>query len=117
MPGRNGSPAPMTDNPGAFRWLIYRRLGAPWERCGSLARIGLPVVVRSPPITQLFDPSPLSVSLSFLTISYSADTGSGLLDVAADVFSSFSWRCPSAGLAWLAPGGSLVSFGVAVARS
>ena len=32
--------------------------GIPNPRCGSLARIGLPLIVRSPEMTQLFEPMP-----------------------------------------------------------
>src|SRR5260370_3722493 len=48
--------APVTSNPGARRCTKYHGDGIENSRCGSLARIGLPVADRSPEITHAFDP-------------------------------------------------------------
>src|SRR5688572_14646535 len=49
--GSPGSVAPITSNPGAVRWLSYEVDGVVRPRCGSLARIGLPVADNLPAIT------------------------------------------------------------------
>ena len=55
-PGIPGSVAPVTSRSGAFRCTRYHSLGQLQSRCGSLARIGLPVAERAPEIAQAFDP-------------------------------------------------------------
>src|SRR5690606_2992471 len=46
------------------RWAKYQMEGADSRRCGSLARRGLPVVVRVPATTQLFDAPASRISSS-----------------------------------------------------
>src|SRR5690348_8620042 len=57
-PGRPGSVAPATEYPGARRRATYHTDGARSARCGSLARIGIPVVVREPASTHELLPRP-----------------------------------------------------------
>ena len=49
--GRPGTVAPLTEPSGVTIRARYQRIGAPSSRCGSLARIGLPVAVRAPETT------------------------------------------------------------------
>src|SRR5271154_5084049 len=48
--GAPGMVPPFNDPLGVTMRARYQRIGAPRSRCGSLARIGLPVVVRAPEI-------------------------------------------------------------------
>src|ERR1017187_4435711 len=68
MPGMPGSVAPMASQPGAVRWTNIRSAGFWISRCGSLARIGIPVADFEGPITQLLLPrskfDPLSRALA-----------------------------------------------------
>ena len=57
-PGIAGSPAPITSSPGAVRWAMYRSEGCSCVRCGSLARMARPVVVRDGARAQLLLPVP-----------------------------------------------------------
>ena len=60
--GAPGIVAPLTDPSGVTMRARYQRIGALRSRCGSLARIGLPVSVRDPAITHSFDaPRPIPV--------------------------------------------------------
>src|SRR5215213_4298532 len=52
IPGTPGKVAPIAFSPGACRWAKYHTPGAVRPRCGSLARSGLPLDVRSPLTTQ-----------------------------------------------------------------
>src|SRR5438045_6413802 len=59
-PGSVENVYPSTSNPHVqCRPICIQMPGADGDRCGSLARIGLPVVVRSPPMTHELDPIPL----------------------------------------------------------
>ena len=51
-PGTPGSVAPVARRPGASIDARYQTDGVRRPRCGSLARIGLPLAVREPPSTQ-----------------------------------------------------------------
>ena len=53
--GAPGTVAPLTQPSGVTIRARYQRIGAPRPRCGSLARIGLPVTVREPETTHSFD--------------------------------------------------------------
>ncbi len=50
-----GTDAPFSQPSGVTIRARYQRIGAPRPRCGSLARIGLPVTVREPDTTHSFD--------------------------------------------------------------
>src|SRR5260221_6265465 len=56
MKGTPGSVPPTTLPRGVETWAKYQIEGACKPRCGSLARSGLPVSLRAPDTTQLFDP-------------------------------------------------------------
>ena len=56
--GIPGRVAPMTLIPGASMRAKYHSAGADKPKCGSLARSGLPLVVRLPLRAQLFEPIP-----------------------------------------------------------
>src|SRR5271167_2452590 len=53
--GAPGMVTPLNDPPGVTMRARYQRIGALRSRCGSLARIGLPVVVRAPETTHQLD--------------------------------------------------------------
>ena len=53
--GSPGTVAPLSEPSGVTIRERYQRIGAPSSRCGSLARIGLPVTVRDPATTHSFD--------------------------------------------------------------
>src|SRR6266571_2008948 len=53
IPGVPGKLTPITSISPATRWHSYQIDGAAWPRCGSLQRIGIPVVVIVPSTTQL----------------------------------------------------------------
>ena len=55
-PGRPGSVAPTTFQPGAFRCTRYRHAGSVTWRCGSSTINGLPLAVKAPLIAQLLLP-------------------------------------------------------------
>src|SRR5262245_6131363 len=59
--GAPGSVAPITSKPGAEMCARYHVDGSRVPRGGSLASSGLPLAVRVPSTTQLFDPSPSPV--------------------------------------------------------
>src|SRR5260221_549229 len=48
--------APVTFRPGARRCTRYQGEGMENSRCGSFARIGLPLAVRDPATAQAFEP-------------------------------------------------------------
>src|SRR5579872_401284 len=54
--GTPGSATPITFSPGAFKCTEYQIDGMPQSRCGSLARIGLPVEVCLPETAHAFEP-------------------------------------------------------------
>jgi hypothetical protein len=64
--GKAGLPtkdAPATAHSGVRTWARYQGAGIEGARCGSLARIGLPLAVRAPAIAQAFDaPDPPTTS-------------------------------------------------------
>jgi hypothetical protein len=58
IPGTPGSVAPIASSPGAVSCAKYHTGGAVRPRCGSFASSGLPLALRLPLTTQLFDPAP-----------------------------------------------------------
>src|SRR5260370_37318010 len=56
IPGAPGKLAPITSISPATRWHSYQTDGAACSRCGSLQRMGEPVVVIAPSATQLLLP-------------------------------------------------------------
>src|SRR5258707_11075293 len=70
IPGAPGKLAPITSISPATRWHSYQIDGADCSRCGSLQRMGKPVVVIVPSATQLLLPPSIPSPLNCLSCSY-----------------------------------------------